>query len=100
VEGSDRGDLCVPKYVCVVWMLGGNVFGWLVGGCVSESVWVTKRDKARGSDEIIMCVSVICAYTAASARVGGYVCVCVCVCEWQRKPEWQAGRDVECVPGE
>ena len=46
-------------------------------------MWVTKRDKARGSDEIIMRVSVICACTA-SARVGGYararVCVCVCVC--------------------
>lgn len=40
---------------------------------------MTKRDKARGSDEIIMRVSVICAYTA-SARVGGCMCVRVCVC--------------------
>lgn len=37
---------------------------------------MTKRDKARGSDEIIMRVNVICAYTA-SARVAGYVCVCI-----------------------
>ncbi len=48
MEGSDRGDLCVPKYVCE-WMLGGNVFGWLVGGCVSECVRVCVGDEERQS---------------------------------------------------
>lgn len=56
-------------------MLGRNVFGWLLGRYVC--VWVTKRDKARGSDEIIMHVTEICANTS-SVCVGGCACVCVC----------------------
>lgn len=62
------------------WMLGGKAFGWLEGGCVSKCAWVTKRDKASESDEIIMCMSAI--HRVCFAFVGGlclHVCVFVCV---------------------
>lgn len=73
MEGSDRGD-----FVCVcVLSDSGWVCVWLAGGCVG----VTKRDKARGSDEIIMRVSVLCAYTA-SACVGRDVRARACAGSW------------------
>lgn len=52
--------------------------------CESECMWVTKSNKAGGSDEIIMSVSVMHAY-AACLHVcvcveGGLMCVHWCMC--------------------